>query len=137
MKHLLIFLLVAVAFGMPATAQNKQPRHLLDGSSANYYYQTGRAIHIEFYDGKLKYNWIAGPSEGNGSEDIPYQSRKIGDGVYVVNWVEDAHPDFITIIFNFKTNVMYSSGILRFATADQMVVFDGGILEDVNLVTKE
>lgn len=137
MRQLFISLLMTITFAVSAAAQNKEPQHLLDGTSANYYYQTGRAIHIEFYEGKLKYEWIAGPTKGTGSQDLAYQSRKIGDGIYVVNWVEEAHPDFITIIFNFNTNVMYSSGILRFGTDDQFVVFDGGILEDVRLVTKE
>ena len=136
MKNFLISTLMVIAFSLTATAQEKQTEHLLDGTTTDYYYQTGRAIHLEFYDGKLKYEWIAGPTKGVGAKDLPYQSRKIGDGIYVINWLEEAHPDFITLIFNFQNNVMYSSGILRFGTDKQFTVFDGGILQNVNLVTK-
>ncbi len=117
-------------------AEAKRPEHLLDGTSMNYYYQNGGGIHIEFYDGMLKYEWIAGPRKGNGNKDLPYSSRKIGDKMYIVSWLEASHPDYTTLIFNFNNNVMYSSGIFRFGTKDQFTRFDGGIIEDLVLVEK-
>ncbi len=110
--------------------------YLLDGSSMDYFYQTGMAIHLEIYDGKIKYKWIAGPRKGKGNKDLPYSSRKIGDKMYVIRWLEESHPDYMTLIFNFNNNVMYSSGILRFGTKDQFTVFDGGIIENLTLVEK-
>lgn len=117
-------------------ANSKNSEHLLDGTSMNYFYQTGWGIHLELYDGKLKYKWIKGPRKGNGNKDLAYSSRKIGDKMYVINWLEESHPDFMTLIFNFENNVMYSSGILHFATETQSIVFDGGIIEDLKLVEK-
>lgn len=137
MRKLIVAAALAMSFALPAAAQKSAPQHLLDGTQANYFYTNGRAIHIEFYDGQLKYEWIAGPTTGKGNGDLPYQSRKIDEGTYLVSWLEQAHPDYVTLVLNFKTNVMYSSGIVKFATKDQMVVFDGGILEDVRLVAKE
>ena len=117
-------------------AEEKQPEHLLDSTSMNYYYQNGGGIHIEFYNGMLKYQWIVGIRKGNGNKDLPYSSRKIDDKMYIVSWLEEAHPDYTTLIFNFNNNVMYSSGIFRFGTKDQFTRFDGGIIENLVLVEK-
>ena len=117
-------------------AQAKQAEHLLDGTSMNYYYQNGGGIHIELYDGMLKYEWIVGPRKGNGNKDLSYNSRKIGEGLYIVSWLEESHPDYTTLIFNFTNNVMYSSGIFRYGTQDQFTRFDGGIIENLHLVEK-
>ncbi len=135
MKTIIVLFLTSVAFSS-ISAQEKQPEHLLDGTSMKYYYQTGMAIHLELYEGMLKYRWIAGPRKGKGNQDLPYSSRKIGDKMYVISWLEGSHPDYLTLIFNFNNNVMYSSGILRFGTPDQFTVFDGGIIEDLTLVEK-
>ena len=117
-------------------AEAQKPEHLLDGTSMNYYYQNGGGIHIELYDGMLKYEWIVGPRKGNGNKDLPYNSRKIGEKLYIVSWLEASHPDYTTLIFNFANNVMYSSGIFRFGTEDQFTRFDGGIIENLHLVEK-
>ena len=115
-------------------AEAMQPEHLLNGTSMNYYYQNGGGIHLELYNGMLKYEWIVGPRKGNGNKDLPYSSRKIGDKMYIVSWLEASHPDYTTLIFNFNNNVMYSSGIFRFGTKNQFTRFDGGIIEDLTLV---
>lgn len=137
MKHNFAVLAVMALFGNAVLAEERPPQHLLDGTTTDYYYQNGSGIHIEFYDGKLKYEWITGPRAGNGNQDLAYQSRKIGEKLYVINWLEESHPDFVTLIFNFEQNVMYSSGILRFGSDKQRVVFDGGIIENLNLEAKE
>lgn len=133
---LIIAFMICCCTGGSQAEQSSKSEHLLDGTSMNYYYQTGMAIHLELYDGKLKYEWIAGPRAGKGNKDLPYSSRKIGDKMYVISWLEESHPDYMTLIFNFNNNVMYSSGILRFGTKDQFTVFDGGIIEDLVLVEK-
>ncbi len=117
-------------------AEAKKHEHLLDGTSMNYYYQNGGGIHIGFYDGMLKYEWIVGPRKGNKNQDLKYLSRKIGDKMYMVSWLEESHPDYTTLIFNFNNNVMYSTGIFRFGTKDQFIRFDGGIIEELTLVEK-
>lgn len=119
-----------------AFAGQKHSEHLLDGTKMDYYYQNGAGIHLEFYNGMLRYDWIAGPKKGDKNQALAYNSRKIGDKMYVINWLEEAHPDFMTLIFNFNNNVMYSSGILRFGSEKQFTVFDGGIIENLTLIEK-
>jgi len=112
-------------------AEDEKPEHLLDGTSLEYFYQNGSGLRIDFYDGKVRYEWIAGPPKGNTGNDIPYRSRKIGDEIYIVNFHEKHKPDFVTLIFNLKQNVMYSSAILRYGTEKEMISFSGGIVEHV------
>ena len=126
-----VFLTNSVSF-----SQETNSEHLLNGTSMEYYYQNGSGIHLELYDDMLRYKWIAGPRKGKGNKDLPYSSRKIGHKQYVINWLETSHPDFMTLIFNFDNNIMYSSGILRFGSKDQFTVFDGGIIENLTLVEK-
>lgn len=119
-----------------ASAKAEKVQHLLDGSSIEYQYQNGWAIHMELYNGLLKYEWIAGPFKGHKNQDLPYRSRKIGSKLYIINWYEQSKPDYVTLVFNFDTNVMYSSGLLMLGTDKQFSIFDGGIIDQAALVEK-
>ena len=110
--------------------------HLLDDTIFEYFYQSGGGIKIAFYDGMLKYEWISGPRKGNKAKDIPYQSRKIGDELYIVNWQQKDKPDFVTLVINLKQNVIYSSAILRYGTNKEMIHFKGGTVERVQRSVK-
>lgn len=109
----------------------KAAEHLLDGTSFEYFYQTGGGLKIAFADGKVQYEWIKGPRKGNKAEGIPYQSRKIGKDQFIVNWQEKNKPDFTTLVINFEQGVMYSSAILRYGTQEEMIHFNGAIIERV------
>ena len=135
-KFLILFTIFSLSCMLGNGYAKSSGEHLLDGTSMNYYYQNGSGIHIQLYEGMLRYEWVEGPRKGKGNKDLAYHSRKIGPNMYVINWLEKAHPDFMTLIFNFNNNVMYSSGILRFGAKEQFTVFDGGIIEDLVLVTK-
>ena len=78
MKHSLTFLLILLGFSLQAISQESQNEYLLDGSSMDYYYQNGSAVHAEFGEGQFKFKWILGPNEG-ASGTCSYRSRKIGD----------------------------------------------------------
>lgn len=106
--------------------------HLLDGTSFEYYYQTGGGLKIAFADGKLEYEWISGSRKGNKAGDIAYQSRKIGNELFIVNWQEKDKPDFVTLVIDLEHSVMYSSAILRYGTEDEVIHFNGAIIERVH-----
>ena len=55
--------------------------------------------------------------------------------MYVVNWLEKGSSTFVTLIFNFNQNVMYSSALIAPRTEGEEIFFDGGIIE--NLILKE
>jgi hypothetical protein len=98
----------------------------------NYFYQNGSAVQAEFVDGKYKYKWIAGPIKGaKGMEE--YRSRKIGDKMYMINFTVQANNTFVTLIFNFNQNVMYSSVLFSPGKAEEQILFEGGIIENLHL----
>lgn len=142
-KRFLVLLLISVMGIGTSFAQNTtspgvekyqfgEPEHLLDGYSFNYQYQTGNAIHMEFYDGKGKYEWVTGPGKGKGNQDIPYRSRKIGDDLYLINWHETGLKDYLTLVFDFKNMTVYSSVIIGYENNPERptrTAFDGGIID--------
>ena len=110
---------------------NRQPEHLLDGAEFEYYYQNGSAVAISFYSGKLKYKWIAGVFEGVEEKDLAYDSRKIGEDLYLVNWHDKNNSNFVTLIVNLQQNVLYSSALVYYGTEREIALFDGAIIEHV------
>ena len=107
----------------------RNAEHLLDGVDFEYFYQTGGGLRISFAEGLLGYEWIVGPRKGNKASNIPYQSRKIGDDLFLVNWQEKDKPDFVTLVIDLEQNVMYSSAILRYGTDQEVIHFNGAIIE--------
>jgi len=139
MKKLLLFMFASLTLICYSKAQEEEvahlkDEHLLDGTSMNYFYQTGTAVHVEFIDGVAKWKWIEGPWKGSEQQE-QYRSRKIGHKMYMVNFLEEGSSTFVTLIFNFNQNVMWSSVLLFPQTEYEEIWFDGGIIEQ--LVLKE
>ena len=137
MKNTLQALCLILVVNLPLFAQDsgyglEDTEHLLDGYSFNYQYQSGRAIHILFKDGELTYQWIAGANAGNPIKTLPYQSRKIDDSIYLVNWHEPLEENFITLVINLKNRIVASSVIVKYGRENPVIAFEGGIIEHVN-----
>ncbi len=103
--------------------------HHLDGLSLTYYYQTGWAVSMSFDDGRMRYEWIAGPPQGDSNADLAYHSRKVGPNTYLINFHEADRSNFVTLLLNFDQNVMASSGILGYGADEELIHFEGGIIE--------
>ncbi|WPR71305.1 MoaF C-terminal domain-containing protein [Flavobacterium sp. NG2] len=141
MKKALITFISIITFSLgfsqtKTTDTNKfefgEAEHLLDGYSLNFQYQDGKAIHMEFYNGKAKYEWIVGPGKGNGNQDIPYRSHQIAENIYIVNWHETGIKDYLTIVFDFERMVVHSSIIVGYENKPERTlktVFQRGIID--------
>ena len=129
----IFFLLVlnAFSFGQAGNYNLGEPEQLLDGISFNYQYQSGNAIHIEFKDQLLTYQWIAGPNKGKSAKTLPYKSRQLDEDVYYVNWHEIPQQNFITLVFNLKNKTCASSVIVRYRNEQPITAFEGGIIEQL------
>ena len=135
MKRFLTLLVCLLFLSSNVFSQdNREQQHLLDGTSMNYYYQNGSAVHVDFKEGAFHYKWITGPAEGTEGSSA-YNSRKIDHKTYMVAFGNDVGT-YVTIIFNFNQNVMYTSAILNPNTAEQAFIFDGGIIEQLTLKEK-
>lgn len=116
--------------------QFEEAEHFLDGYSLNFQYTNGTAIHMEFYKGKAKYEWVAGPAKGNGNTDIPYRSRKIGNNMYLINWHETGIKDYLTIVFDFDKMLVHSSIIIGYENKTERTlktVFRSGIIDHLKI----
>ncbi|PHV12949.1 MoaF-related domain-containing protein [Chitinimonas sp. BJB300] len=105
--------------------------HLLDGTGLYYQYQTGDAAHVTFDNGLMSYEWVAGAGKGRSDKDIPYNSRQIEENVYLVQWDQKDHPDFMTLYIDLNKRIIYSSGVRLYGTPTQSAVFDGGIIQHI------
>ena len=132
MRRTLLFIYASFLLSLSSLAQGKNDEHLLDGTSMDYYYQNGTGVHVEFANGQFNWKWIAGPDkDSTGNEK--YLSRKIGDKIYMINFKVSSNSNFVTIVFNFNQNVMYTSALFDPKTAQEQVLFEGGIIEHVRL----
>jgi len=137
MKKIIVFFLSLLFCIISINAQSDfkekldRSEHLLDGKSFTYQYQSGAAIAISFDNKKLTYQWIAGRNAGKPKKTFPYESRKLNEGVYYVNWHEIELENFITLVFNFNNNTCASSVIVRYGSEKPITAFEGGIIEHV------
>ncbi len=132
MKRLVFIAAIILAVAFHSNAQEEKDQHLLDGTSMNYYYQNGTAVHVEFINGQFKYKWIAGPNAGSEGQNN-YRSRKIGNKMYLVNFHEESNSTFVTIVFNFNQNVISTSAIIAPNSERENIIFEGGIIENLHL----
>ena len=107
--------------------------HLLDGTSFTFQYQNAGAIDISFAGDVLTYKWIAGRNANDPASTYPYKSRKIDDDVYLVNWHEPDTHNFVTMVYNFKSNMCAVSVISRYASETPFMGFQAGIIEHVSV----
>lgn len=123
------FVLASLLFVTTASAQETKDDHLLDGTSIEWAYTSGAGMILSFDNGLAQYEWITGARKGRSAEDIPYKSREIGDNVYLINWVQPEKPDFITLIFDFNENLVFSSGLIGYGTERQKNLFLDGTVQ--------
>ncbi len=132
MKKTLVIVILFLSIAIHSNAQENKDQHLLDGTTMNYYYQNGSAVHVEFIDGQFNYKWIDGPNkDATGKEK--YRSRKIGNKMYLVNFHEETNSTFVTIVFNFNENVISTSAIIAPNSDRENIIFEGGIIENLKL----
>ena len=135
MKQFLFFAIFFVTTTLHCTSQTKQDEHLLDGTSFDTYYETGSHEHVEFNDGQIISKWIAGPGQ-NATGQESYRSKKIGDKMYVVNFLKTPDHSFVTLIFNFNQNVLYASAIRGVGRKDEAIFLEGATIEHLHLKEK-
>jgi len=98
----------------------------LDGNSVTYNYPGLGTVKIDFNDGQLTYEWLEGDFKGTTRGELPYQSKLIGDKIYMFSWLEKPHYSFVTVVLNLGQNTMQSSAILNPQTEQEMSLFHSG-----------
>ena len=127
---LLIYVLLgALALGSVA-AQEADP-HVLDGSELEYTYTDGGSVILTFYDGLLKFRWIAGPNEGASGEGFEYNARMIGDDRYMVVWRMTEERNYLTMVIDLGQRTLFTSALLGYGTEQEGVLFDEATIHRV------
>jgi hypothetical protein len=54
----------------------------------------------------------------------------------MINFKNSATSDFVTIVFNFNQNVIYTSAFFNPKTNQEQIFIEGGIIENVRLKEK-
>ena len=125
-------LILFIAVGARAAMAQEASPQLLDGMELEYTYTDGGTVILNFYDGKLKYRWTAGPFAGTEEGDRIYKSRRIGDELYLVNWHDTDNLNFVTLVVNLQQNVLHSSAVIGYGTDQEVTLFDTAVIERVD-----
>lgn len=133
LSKLVAVTLAMQSFALAAWAQVGTGTHNLDGTEVNWTYNNNDAqMIVSFADGPAQYEWIAGGPKGNSDSEIPYSSRQIAPNVYLMSWVQDDRPDYITMIFNFNDMTIATTGVLKPGTDEERRLFLDGVINSVD-----
>lgn len=134
-KHALVLLLTLVATSYSAIASDslQNEEHLLDGMSFTFQYQNAGAMDVSFDGGLITYKWIAGRNAEEPKQSYRYKSRKLDSDMYLVNWHEPESKNFVTMVYNFRTNTCAVSVISKYADQKPFMGFQAGVIEHVKI----
>lgn len=129
LTSLALFLILSSS-GDGAVAQEATPQ-LLDGMEIEYTYADGGTVVASFDSGRLSYRWTAGPFAGTAVADRIYQSRQIGEAVYMVSWHDAENRNFATLVFDFEQDREYGSALVGYGTDQSVFLFDEAVIQRV------
>lgn len=129
----LVLLISSIVCALPLWASDslEKEEHLLDGTSFTFQYQNAGAMDVSFADGTLTYKWIAGRNADEPQQSYAYKSRKLDADLYLVNWHEPVKKNYVTMVYNFKSNTCAVSVISRYGNEKPFMGFQAGVIEHV------
>lgn len=110
--------------------------HSLDGTSMQYTYSEMGTVRTAYEDGRVSFEWLAGPIAGEIGKGFPYSARKVGDDSYFVSWHEPEQFGFVTLHIDFNTGHVHSSVLAGYGTPDEGIHFDIATIEKVTRIEK-
>ena len=123
-------LLGALTLGCVAAQENNS--HALYGTELAYTYADGGSVILTFYDGMLKFQWVAGPNEGAMGEGFEYTAKLIGDGRYMVVWQMPEVPNYLTMVIDLGSRASFTSALMGYGTDQEGVLFDEATIHRVD-----
>jgi hypothetical protein len=77
-------------------------------------YADGREIISTYKDRLLEYRIVSGRMKGAYAEGLEFDSRKIGDQIYLVSWHDKSNAFYISLIIDLKNNMEYHTSIMGY-----------------------
>lgn len=85
----------------------------LDGTRITYLYTSGRSYNVKFDPAGVSYRYLSGSKPETWWGPFPYQAFEVEDNVYLASWFEAGYGDYVTLLINFNTKLIYGSAILN------------------------
>jgi hypothetical protein len=104
---------------------------VLDGTRMVYTYPEMGTVRVSYADGKMGFEWLAGPLEGESGKDFAYRARALGDDRFFVSWHEPEAHGFVTLYIDFRAEIVHSSVLAAYATDDEQVLFHSASIDRV------
>ncbi len=120
----------ALTLGCVAAQENNS--HALDGTELEYTYADGGSVILAFYEGLLKFQWVAGANEGAMGEGFEYTAKVIGDDRYIVVWQMPEVPNYLTMVIDLGSRALFTSALMGYGTDQEGVLFDEATIHRVN-----
>ncbi len=110
----LVFL-VTVSFIAPVIAQEAD-QNALSNIEIEYTYPELGTVVLRIGDGELGYAWTSGPSAGIEASNRAYQSRQIGDELYLLNWHDPENEDFVVLVIDLGAAMVHGTALWAYQT---------------------
>ena len=131
MRHSLLTSVLVGALALGSVVAQQNDPHALDGTELEYTYTDGGSVILNFYDGLLKFRWIAGPNEGATGEGFEYNARMIGDDRYMVVWQMVEARNYLTMVIDLGSRALFTSALMGYGTDQEGVLFDEATIHRV------
>jgi hypothetical protein len=107
--------LLTVAISAPVRAQEDGAASL-PNLEIEYTYEELGTVVLRLGDGVLGYVWKTGAGAGNQASNMPYQSRKIGEQLYLVNWHDVEKEDYVVLVIDLGALLVHGSALWAYET---------------------
>ena len=96
-----------------------------------YTYQEMGTVRTNYTDGRIGFEWIAGPLSGESGGGFAYRARQVGNQQFFVSWHEPEMPGFVTLLVDFEFGHVHSSLIAAYGSDEEQIHFDTAVIDSV------
>ncbi len=97
-----------------------------------YTYSDMGTVRTSYADGRISFEWLRGPLQGQTGGGFAYRSREVGESQFLVNWHEPDLPGFVTLLIDFKAGLVHSSLIAAYGSEEEQIHFDSASIDSVD-----
>ena len=118
MKLKIQLLFVTIGLFIMACAPSKQDENLnfpekLLGVEMRYTYSGGNQYAVKFEKEGLSYQYRTGAAPEKWWGSFKYNHMMTDNNEHFVSWFEPGYGDYVTLLVNFDSNVIYGSAIIK------------------------
>ncbi len=112
MKRLIPLLVILYFTSLAQASELASPTHNLDGTDITYNYTSGRSYNVKFQEEGISYRFLTGSKPEKWWGPFPYKAFEVENNIYLASWFEEGYGDYVTLLINFKTKLLYGSAVL-------------------------